>query len=188
MRCVVRRAFCTATIAEALKLEVSPQHKIKGLLRPAQVPRVAYRHRLTHLRHPSHARSISSANLSHNQHKIRLPGSCPSIPDSYGSHRGTNDWAYPACVGRAVTGFVFLVLIGLWDRYEQEITAGLSRIYERYLAWQAGFFRRRADTDVPAAAEAGRNRRGGKHQPRHVRCVVRGRQHRHRGWTRPQQR
>src|SRR6516165_11040721 len=88
----------------------------------------------------------------------------------------------------AVTGFVFLVLIGLWDRYEQEITAGLSRIYERYLAWQAGFFRRRADTDVPAAAEAGRNRRGGKHQPRHVRCVVRGRQHRHRGWTRPQQR
>jgi hypothetical protein len=39
----------------------------------------------------------------------------------------------------AVTGFVFLVLIGLWDRYEQEITAGLSRIYERYLAWQAGF-------------------------------------------------
>ena len=39
----------------------------------------------------------------------------------------------------AVTGFVFLVLIGLWDRYEQEITAGLGRIYERYLAWQAGF-------------------------------------------------
>src|SRR6516165_3762500 len=39
----------------------------------------------------------------------------------------------------AVTGFVFLVLIGLWDRYEQEITAGLSRIYERYLASPAGF-------------------------------------------------
>jgi hypothetical protein len=39
----------------------------------------------------------------------------------------------------AVTGFVFLVLIGLWDRYEQEITGGLSRIYERYLASQAGF-------------------------------------------------
>jgi hypothetical protein len=35
--------------------------------------------------------------------------------------------------------FVILVLIGLWDRYEQEITAGLSRIYERYLAPQAGF-------------------------------------------------
>jgi len=31
------------------------------------------------------------------------------------------------------------VLIGLWDRYRQEITAGLSRIYERYLASQAGF-------------------------------------------------
>jgi hypothetical protein len=29
-----RRAFCTATIAEALKLEVSPQHKVKGPSRP----------------------------------------------------------------------------------------------------------------------------------------------------------
>src|SRR5262245_33691735 len=42
-------------------------------------------------------------------------------------------------VGFVLACFVILVLIGLWDRYEQEITAGLSRIYERYLASQAGF-------------------------------------------------
>jgi FG-GAP repeat len=41
--------------------------------------------------------------------------------------------------GLAVTGFVLLVLIGLWDRHEQEITVALSRIYERYLASQAAF-------------------------------------------------
>jgi hypothetical protein len=46
------------------------------------------------------ARSVSSANLSHNQHKIRLPGRCPSIPDSYWSHSGTNDWPYSAYAGR----------------------------------------------------------------------------------------
>ena len=40
----------------------------------------------------------------------------------------------------AVTGFVILVLIGLWDRYETEATAlGFSGPYERYLASQAGF-------------------------------------------------
>jgi hypothetical protein len=40
----------------------------------------------------------------------------------------------------AVTGFVLLVLIGLWDRYEKEATAlGFSGPYERYLASQAGF-------------------------------------------------
>ena len=40
----------------------------------------------------------------------------------------------------AVAGFVLLVLIGLWDRYEQETKAlGFSGIYERYLALQAGF-------------------------------------------------
>jgi hypothetical protein len=39
----------------------------------------------------------------------------------------------------AVTGFVLLVLIGLWDRYERETVAlGFSGIYERYLASQAG--------------------------------------------------
>jgi hypothetical protein len=40
----------------------------------------------------------------------------------------------------AVAGFVLLVLIGLWDRYEQETAAlGFNGIYERYLASQAGF-------------------------------------------------
>ncbi len=39
--------------------------------------------------------------------------------------------------GLAITGFLLLVLIGLLDRHEQEITAGLSRIYQRYLASQA---------------------------------------------------
>ena len=40
----------------------------------------------------------------------------------------------------AVTGFVLLVLIGLWDRYDREATTfGFSGPYERYLASQAGF-------------------------------------------------
>jgi hypothetical protein len=40
----------------------------------------------------------------------------------------------------AVTGFVLLVLIGLWGRYEKEATAlGFGGPYERYLASQAGF-------------------------------------------------
>jgi hypothetical protein len=52
---------------------------------------------------------------------------------------------------------VFLVLIGLWDRYEQEITAGLSRIYERYLASQAGFS---SNPRARAAAELERARQG----------------------------
>jgi hypothetical protein len=39
-----------------------------------------------------------------------------------------------------VLGFLFLVLMGLWDRYERDTTAlGFSGIYERYLAYQAGF-------------------------------------------------
>jgi hypothetical protein len=39
-----------------------------------------------------------------------------------------------------VTGFILLVLIGLWDRYNKEATAlGFSGSYERYLASQAGF-------------------------------------------------
>jgi hypothetical protein len=54
----------------------------------------------------------------------------------------------PGTIGRilltlavlAVTGFVLLVLIGLWDRYEKEATAlGFSGPYERHLASQAGF-------------------------------------------------
>ena len=40
----------------------------------------------------------------------------------------------------ALTGFVVLTLIGLWDRYEQETKElGFSGLYERYLASQAGF-------------------------------------------------
>ena len=40
----------------------------------------------------------------------------------------------------AVASFVLLVLIGLWDRYEQETAAlGFDGVYERYLASQAGF-------------------------------------------------
>ena len=40
----------------------------------------------------------------------------------------------------ALAGFLLLVLIGLWDRYEQQTKAlGFSGIYERYLASQAGF-------------------------------------------------
>lgn len=42
--------------------------------------------------------------------------------------------------GFAVLGFLFLVLMGLWDRYERETAAlGFSSVYERYLASQAGF-------------------------------------------------
>ena len=40
----------------------------------------------------------------------------------------------------ALAGFLLLVLIGLWDGYEQETKAlGFSGIYEHYLASQAGF-------------------------------------------------
>jgi hypothetical protein len=40
----------------------------------------------------------------------------------------------------AVTGFMLLVLIGVWDRYEKEAAAlGFSGPYERYLASRAGF-------------------------------------------------
>jgi hypothetical protein len=55
--------------------------------------------------------------------------------------------------GLAVTGFVLLVLIGLWDRHEREITAGLSGIYERYLASQTG---PSSNPRARAAAEAER--------------------------------
>jgi hypothetical protein len=39
----------------------------------------------------------------------------------------------------AFAGFFLLVLIGLWDGYEQETKALVSGIYERYLASRAGF-------------------------------------------------
>jgi hypothetical protein len=39
-----------------------------------------------------------------------------------------------------VAGFVLLVLVGPWDRYEKEAAAlGFSGPYERYLATRAGF-------------------------------------------------
>ena len=104
----------------------------------------------------------------------------------------------------AVTGFVVLVLIGLWDRYEQEAVAlGFSGIYERYSASQADFS---SDSKIPAGAEAGRARQGavdreqltpgeffqqgpklvgtgavGSNQPRHVCRAVRRWQHRYGG-------
>jgi hypothetical protein len=55
----------------------------------------------------------------------------------------------------AVTGFVLLVLIGLWGLYDQESEAlGFSGIYERYFASQSGFSR------DPKTAEAERARQG----------------------------
>jgi hypothetical protein len=40
----------------------------------------------------------------------------------------------------ALAAFAVLVLIGLWERHARETTAlGFSGIYERYLAFQAGF-------------------------------------------------
>ena len=55
----------------------------------------------------------------------------------------------------AITGFVLLVLIGLWDRHEQEITAGLGNIYERYLASQAG------PSSIPRTRAAGKTEPAG---------------------------
>src|SRR6516165_10056258 len=52
----------------------------------------------------------------------------------------------------ALGGFVLLVLIGLWDRYEKETAAlGFSGIYERYVAWQAGSSRKRRSAPEPRA-------------------------------------
>jgi hypothetical protein len=57
----------------------------------------------------------------------------------------------------AITGTMLLVLIGLWDRYEQETAAlGFTGIYERFLATQAGFS---VNSKGRAAAEADRARR-----------------------------
>jgi len=63
--------------------------------------------------------------------------------------------------GLAGSGFVFLVLVGLWDRHEQEITAGLRGIYERYLASQAGSSnnrRARAAAEPEGTGMVGRGR------------------------------
>ena len=54
----------------------------------------------------------------------------------------------------ALAGFLLLVLIGLWDGYEQETKAlGFSGIYERYLASRAGFA---DDAKAYRAAESAR--------------------------------
>src|SRR5262245_13499599 len=63
--------------------------------------------------------------------------------------------------GLAGTGFLLLVLIGLWDQHEHEVTASLSRIYERYLASQAGpssnpRARAAAETERPGVVGRGR--------------------------------
>jgi hypothetical protein len=59
----------------------------------------------------------------------------------------------------AVSGFVLLVLIGLWDRYERETAAsGLTGIYVGDLASQADLS---YDPKDRAAAEAERTRQGG---------------------------
>jgi hypothetical protein len=59
----------------------------------------------------------------------------------------------------AVSGFVLLVLIGLWDRYERETAAsGLTGIYVGDLASQADLS---YDPKDRAAAEAERARQGG---------------------------
>ena len=40
----------------------------------------------------------------------------------------------------AILGFLFLVLMGLWDRYEREAAAlGFSGGHEHFMASQAGF-------------------------------------------------
>src|SRR5215831_7594082 len=65
-------------------------------------------------------------------------GRCRSIPIGVRTVARTIGRILLTLAILAITGFVLLVLIGLWDRHEQEITAGLSRIYERYLASQAG--------------------------------------------------
>jgi hypothetical protein len=43
-------------------------------------------------------------------------------------------------VALALVGFVSLVLVGLWDRYDQEARAlGFGGIYQHYLASRVGF-------------------------------------------------
>ena len=40
----------------------------------------------------------------------------------------------------AILGFLFLVLMGLWDRYEREAAAlGFGGVYEHFMASQSGF-------------------------------------------------
>jgi hypothetical protein len=64
----------------------------------------------------------------------------------------------------AAAGFVLLVLIGLWDRYEREAAAlGFRGIYERYLTSQGDFS---SDPNPRAASEAERAQQAvGREQP-----------------------
>src|SRR5438034_9872976 len=64
-------------------------------------------------------------------------GRCRSIPIGVRTVARTVGRILLTLTGLAITGFLLLVLIGCLDRHEQEITAGLSRIYQRYLASQA---------------------------------------------------
>jgi hypothetical protein len=89
-------------------------------------------------------------------------GRCRSIPIEVRTVARTIGRILLTLVILAITGFLLLVLIGLWDRHEREITASLSRIYERYLASQAGPSR------SPRARAAGETERAG--------AVARGRQ------------
>jgi len=51
----------------------------------------------------------------------------------------------------ALVGFVFLMLVGLWDRYDQQARAlGFSGIVQHYLASRAD-----SQISLPAAADAG---------------------------------
>ena len=73
----------------------------------------------------------------------------------------------------AVIGFVLLVLIGLWDRYEKETAAlGFSGIYERYLT-SLGVFSN--DRNRRAAGEAERTQQAvGREQPAPVQAFEQG--------------
>ena len=92
-------------------------------------------------RHQESLNSDRCSDIDLNVPIEEYPGRCSSMPIRKGRK-------VSRIIGRilltpavfAVTGFVLLVLIGLWDRYEKEATAlGFSGPYERYLASQAGF-------------------------------------------------
>src|SRR5262249_38553548 len=105
----------------------------------------------------SRCRLPPTAQSTQNMTKVR----CRSIPIGVRKVVRTMGRILSTLIGLASTGFLLLVLIGLWDRHEQEITAGLSRIYERYLASQAGPSsnpRARAAVEAERAGVVGRGR------------------------------
>ena len=99
----------------------------------------------------------------------------------------------------AITGFVLLVLIGLWDRYEKETAAlGFRAIYER-LAWLSGSsdWKTRTSADGERAPRPAIDRervaawlvlklvgtrRDRGCESRYVCCSIGRRQNRDRGW------